>query len=156
MSALTIGMQAPDFQLPATTQETIRLSAAVAAGSVLVLFYPLDFSPVCTQEMCSFRDGLGEYRDAGVQVLGISVDSIFCHRAFAEKLSITFPLLSDFNREVCRAWGACHEEILGMRGVAKRAAFLVDRTGVIRYAWVSDDPGALPDETAVRAAIASL
>jgi glutaredoxin-dependent peroxiredoxin len=156
MSQLHENAKAPDFELPATTQEKIRLSEHLRQGPVLVLFYPLDWSPVCTTELCGLRDGLREYQSLGVQVLGVSVDSIFSHKAFAEKLGITFPLLSDFNKEVCRAYGAFHEEILGLRGIAKRSAFLIDRQGIIRYRWVSDDPGALPDFQAIKAACASL
>ena len=151
-----VGMQAPDFELAATTQEKIKLSEALGQGPVLLLFYPLDWSPVCTDELCSIRDGFNEYRDLGIQVLGISVDSIFSHKAFAAKLGIDFPLLSDFNKEVCRAYGAFHEEVLGLRGIAKRAAFLVDAAGTVRYRWVSDDPGTMPDLRAIQEHIAAL
>lgn len=154
--SLDTGTQAPDFELPATTKEKIRLSDELKNGPVLLLFYPLDFSPVCTEEMCGLRDGLREYERLGITVLAISVDSIFCHKAFAEKLGISFPLLSDFNKEVCRAYGAFHEELLGLRGVAKRAAFVIDTAGRVRYQWVSDDPRNLPDFEAIKKAAETL
>jgi peroxiredoxin len=156
MGQSDVGVKAPDFELPATTQEKIRLSTQLQQGPVLLLFYPLDWSPVCTNELCGLRDGLREYHSLGVQVLGISVDSIFSHKAFAEKLGIAFPLLSDFNKEVCRAYGAVHDEVLGLKGIAKRSAFLIDRQGIIRYRWVSEELGVLPDFKAIQAACAAL
>jgi len=151
-SPVEIGTKAPDFVLPGTTQDSVKLSDQLGKGPVLLLFYPLDWSPVCTSEMCSIRDGFTEFERLGVTVLGISVDSIFSHKAFAEKLGIAFPLLSDFNKEVCTAYGVIHEEILGLRGIAKRSVFLLDGTGVVRYGWVSDDPGTMPDLADVKAA----
>lgn len=148
--SLDIGAQAPDFSLPATGGMTVRLSDELKKGPVLLLFYPLDWSPVCTTELCGIRDGFREFRNIGVQVLGISVDSVFSHAAFAEKNSITFPLLSDFNREVCTAYGVKHEEIFGLKGIAKRAIFIVGRDGRIRYRWVTDDPTVLPDIETVK------
>ncbi len=150
---LDIGSKAPDFELPATTKEKIRLSDEVQKGPVLILFYPFDFSPVCTQEFCGLRDGLREFERLGINVMGISVDSIFCHRAFSEKLGISFPLLSDFNKEVCTVYGAFHEELLGLKGVAKRAAFLIDTNGIVKYKWVSDDPRNLPDFEEIKKAV---
>ena len=150
MSTIGVGSRAPDFELAATTQEKIQLAETLRQGPVLLLFYPLDWSPVCTNELCSIRDGFSEYTSLGIQVLGISVDSIFSHKAFAEKLGIAFPLLSDFNKEVCRAYGAFHEEVLGLKGIAKRAAFIVDAAGIVQYCWVSDDPGTMPDLKAIR------
>ena len=150
------GSRAPDFELPATAAETVRLSRQLEQGPVLLLFYPLDWSPVCTEELCGMRDGLREFEELGIQVMGISVDSVFCHRAFADSLGIPFPLLSDFNREVCRTYGAYHDEILGLKGIAKRAAFLIGRDGLVKYEWVSDDPGALPDMTEIKGRIAGL
>ncbi len=156
MTTVDIGSKAPDFELPATGPETIRLSDALSAGAVLLLFYPLDWSPVCTDELCSMRDGFSEYRDMGIQVFGISVDSIFSHKAFAEKFDIPFPLLSDFNKDVSKNYGAFHEEILGLKGIAKRSAFIIDREGIVRYRWVSDDPGTLPDVQAIQQEIKKL
>ncbi len=156
MSSVDTGMKAPDFELPATTEEKIKLSDKLQQGPVLLLFYPLDWSPVCTEEMCSIRDGFNEYKDLGIQVLGISVDSIFSHKAFAEKLGIAFPLLSDFNKDVCREYGAFHDEVLGLKGIAKRAAFIIDSGGTVQYRWVSDDPGTMPDLQAIKGEIAQL
>ncbi len=155
-AVITPGSTAPDFELPATTEKKLRLSDMLKKGPVLLLFYPLDWSPVCTDEFCTIRDGFREFSGLGVQVAGISVDSIFSHKAFAEKLGISFPLLSDFNKEVCSMYGAVHEELLGLKGVAKRSAFLIDPGGAVRYAWVSDDPARLPDLQEIKGAIEQL
>jgi peroxiredoxin len=141
----SVGEKAPDFELPSTVGEKLKLSDQLHSGPVILLFYPLDWSPVCTKELCSLRDGFREFEDLGVKIIAVSVDSIFSHRAWAERLGITFPLLSDFNREVTRLYGVIHEEILGLKGIAKRSVFILDEKGTIRYRWVTDDPSQLPD-----------
>jgi len=151
-----VGMQAPDFELPGTRDAKVKLSDQLRNGPVLLLFYPLDWSPVCTNEFCSLRDGFKEFEGCGVTVLGISVDSIFSHKAFAEKLKISFQLLSDFNKEVCKAYNVIHEEIFGLKGIAKRSAFLITRDGGIRYRWVADDPGIMPNLDEIKGKIASI
>jgi len=151
-----IGMRAPDFELPGTQDEKVRLYDHLSRGPVLLLFYPLDWSPVCTSEFCSLRDGFREFQGFGITVFGISVDSIFSHRAFSEKLKISFQLLSDFNKEVCRAYNVIHEEVHGLRGIAKRSAFLIDGNGIVRYKWISDDPGAMPNLEEISKQIANL
>jgi peroxiredoxin len=102
------------------------------------------------------RDGFKEFQSLAVTVFGISVDSIFSHKAFAENLKISFQLLSDFNKEVCSAYNVMHEEILGLKGIAKRSAFLIDSSGIVRYTWVSDDPGKMPDLSLIQDAIRKL
>ena len=147
---ITVGDKVPDFELPSTVGEKIRLSEQLKKGPVVLVFYPLDWSPVCTNEMCALRDGFTEFEELGVKVLAINVDSIFSHHAWAEKLGITFPLLSDFNREVIRLYGVIHEEILGLKGIAKRSVFIVDQEGTVKYRWVSEDPAQLPNMGEVR------
>ncbi|MCX8043795.1 MAG: peroxiredoxin [Desulfobacterota bacterium] len=150
-----IGSKAPDFSLPATGGTTIRLSEMLKNGPVMLLFYPLDWSPVCTSELCGIRDGFREFQNVGIQVLGISVDSVFSHAAFAEKHGISFPLLSDFNKEVCSAYGVIHEEILGLKGVAKRSVFIIARDGIIKYRWVSEDPTVVPNIDEIKSFVRS-
>jgi len=147
---IILGDKGPDFELPSTVGEKIKLSEQLKEGPVVLVFYPLDWSPVCTNEMCTLRDGFTEFEALGVKVLAISVDSIFSHHAWAEKLGVTFPLLSDFNREVIRLYGVIHEEILGLKGIAKRSVFILDREGTVRYRWVSEDPAQLPNMGEVR------
>ena len=153
---LSIDAPAPDFELPATGGTRIRLSEVLKKGPVLLLFYPLDWSPVCTKEICDMRDGFREFQNIGINVLAISVDSIFSHEAFAEKHAIPFPLLSDFNREVCTAYGVKHEEILGLKGIAKRAVFIIRPDGRIQYRWVSEDPQVMPDIEEIKKKVRTL
>jgi peroxiredoxin len=144
MEQVARGEKAPDFELPSTIGKKITLSEQLGRGPVVLVFYPLDWSPVCTKELCSLRDGISEFEELGAHVFGISVDSIFSHQAWAQTLGITFPLLSDFNREVARVYGVLHEEILGLKGIAKRSVFILDQQGIVRYRWVSEDPAQLP------------
>lgn len=151
-----VGERAPDFTLHRTLQERVSLKDFVGKRTVVLLFYPLDWSPVCTKEMEAFREHTQALERSGAQVLGISVDSPFSHEAWAEKLGITFPLLSDYNREATRKYGVVHEDLAGLKGVAKRSVFVIDRRGIIRYRWVSEDPAKEPDYAAVQAAVKAL
>lgn len=154
--SIAIGQQAPDFKLRNTAKEEVSLSS-YAGKKVLLLFFPLAFTGVCTTELCTIRDDIGRYNDAAVTVLGISVDSLFTLEKFKAEQNLNFPLLSDFNREVCAAYGAKYDEfVLDMKGVAKRAAFLIDAEGLVQYAEVLESAGDLPNFEAIQDAIAKL
>jgi peroxiredoxin len=153
--ALQVGDKAPDFTLKNTDLEEVNLQSQLDKNVVL-LFVPLAFTGVCTTELCDISQGLSAYEDVGARVLGISVDSPFALKNWAEKEGITIPLLSDFNKEVSAAYGAQYEDLLGLRGVAKRSAFVIDREGVIRFASVSDDAKVLPDFEAIQACLQEL
>jgi len=152
------GDTAPDFELPQEPgQPLVRLEDLRRDGPVVVLFFPLAWSSVCTQEMCSLRDQYENYRkDLGATVVGISVDSPFTLQAWAAEQGFPFPLLSDFNRSVARSYGVLYEDYFGLQGVAKRAAFVIDRDGTVRYAEVLDDSGRLPDFDALRKTLKDL
>ena len=144
MSHVTVGDQAPDFSLaPAPGPERVSLSG-LRGGPVVTLFFPLAFSGVCTAEMCRMAEDWSRWRDVGAKVLGISVDSPFVNRKFAQETGVPFPLLSDFNKEAAAAYGALCADFYGMRGVSKRAAFVVDREGKVSYAWVAEDADLMP------------
>ena len=118
--------------------------------AVLLLFFPQAFTRVCTQELCSIRDNIGQYEEVNAQVLGISVDSVFTLAKFRELQGFNFPLLSDFNKTVARAYGClCEHWILDMEGVAKRSAFIIDREGLVRYVEILEDAGKEPDFAAI-------
>ena len=153
--ATQVGESAPAFTLKNSDLEEVSL-ADFSGRKVVLLFVPLAFSGPCTEELCDISAGINAYDDLGAQVLGISVDSPFSLKAWAEKEGITIPLLSDFNKEVSAAYGAQFEDLLGFKGVAKRSAFVVDGAGVVRYASVSDDPKQLPDFEAIKACLQSL
>ncbi len=152
---LQVGDKAPDFTLKNTDMEDVSLSS-FQGRNVVLLFVPLAFTGVCTEELCEVSQGLNTYGELGAEVLGISVDSPFSLQAWAAKEGISLTLLSDFNKEVSAAYGAQYEDLIGFKGVAKRSAFVVDRQGVVRYASISDDPKVLPDFQAVKACLQSL
>lgn len=144
MSALAPGAAAPDFSLPpAPGPERVTL-AQHRGEPVVLLFFPLAFSGVCTAELCGLAEDWSRWEAAGAKVLGISVDSPFVNRRFAEETRVPFPLLSDFNKEASEAYGVLYPDFYGLKGVSKRAAFVVDAEGVVAYAWVSEDAGVMP------------
>ncbi|MFM7671630.1 MAG: redoxin domain-containing protein [Bacteroidota bacterium] len=143
--ALQIGQPASDFSLFDTNKNKVSLND-LRGKNVLLMFFPQAFTGVCTQQVCNARDNMSTYEQANATVLGVSVDSVFTLAKFKETENVNFSLLSDFNKEVSRAYGSLYEEwILDMKGVSKRAAFVIDANGIIQYAEVLDNPGNLPD-----------
>src|SRR5690554_690560 len=135
---LPLGSAAPTFTLPvAVGADPVSLADYRGRSNVVLLFFPLAFSGRCTEELCQVQEDLSTWNDLDAAVLGISVDSIFVNPRFAAEHGLTFPLLSDFNREVTTAYGVRNDNFFGMKGVADRSAFVVDREGIIRYAWTS-------------------
>ncbi|MCS7095370.1 MAG: peroxiredoxin [Thaumarchaeota archaeon] len=136
-----VGEQAPDFELLDQDRKPKKL-AELKGKKVVLAFFPGAFTSVCTKEMCAFRDGMSRFNELDAIVLGISVNDPFTLKAFAEQNKLNFTLLSDYMREVSRRYGGVHEDFIGMKGysVAKRAVFVLDRQGIVRYAWVSDNP----------------
>ena len=133
--------KAPTFALPEAPGQMVDVGEVFGTAPVVLLFFPLAFSPVCTTEFCTFRDQWEKWESLGAKVFGISIDSPFAVARFREIEQLPFPLLSDFNKEVAPMYGAFHEDLMGLKGVAKRAAFVINRDGEIVYAWISDDPG---------------
>ncbi len=153
---LEVGQKAPDFSLVDAYRKQRTLKEFLGKKTVLV-FYPAAFTGVCTKEMCSFRDSLAAFNELGAQVVGISVDSPFANKAFADQNQIKFPLLSDFTRYVSSQYTGLMLGLSGINGyvTAKRSVFVLDAEGVVRYAWISDNPGMEPNYEEVRNAIAS-
>lgn len=162
--ALSPGTLAPDFSLPTQTAEGfrhIRLSDYRGKQPVLLLFVPMAFTGVCTAEFCSVSQSLGQYAALDAAVLGISGDNPFAQEVWAQKEKITFPLLSDYEHQVTAAYDVAYDSFLpqiglGMGGVAKRSAFLIDKAGIIRYAECHDDARILPDFEAILAKLGTL
>ncbi|WP_116125701.1 redoxin domain-containing protein [Lewinella sp. IMCC34183] len=153
---LKVGDKAPLFQLYSDTKAKISLED-YRGEALVVLFFPLAFSSVCTEELCTVRDALADYQTLNARVVGISVDSVFTLERFRAAEGLNFPLLSDFNKEVSRQYGALYDTfVMDMQGVSKRAAFVLDAEGVIRYAEVLDSAGDQPDYSAIRATLADL
>ncbi len=140
-----IGQPAPDFSLYNSNKEPFTLSE-MKGSNVLLLFFPLAFTSVCTAELCSIRDNLKLYESLRVKPFGISVDSVYALAKFREEQGLNFPLLSDFNKEVSSLYGSIYELFgYGMKGVSKRSAFLVDKKGIIQYAEVLENASLQPD-----------
>ena len=144
--ALRLGQKVPEFSIPDAEKKLRSLSEFTKQGTVILAFFPFAFSGTCDKEMCTFRDGFGNLRDAGAQLLGISVDSSFSLKAFAQTYNLEFPLLSDFNKKVTKLYGVLQDPWVGFgyKGVAKRAVMVVDRRGMLRYKWVTDVPSDEP------------
>ena len=152
---VSTGDAAPGFALPAAPGEIVDVGARIGERPVVLLFFPLAFSSVCTEEMCAVRDDWSAWTELDAEVFGISVDSPFVTRRFREELGLPFPLLSDFNHDVAAAYGVLYEDYFGLRGVAKRSAFVIGRDGRIVWAWVSERDDVLPDFERVREAARS-
>lgn len=155
--ALIVGDKAPDFKLFNQDAEQVSLNS-FKGKNVVVLFFPLANTGVCTKEMCTFRDELKVYEGLNAQVLGISVDSPFSLKMFADKHNYNFPLLSDFNKDVSASYGALYDVFVpgkfDFKGVSKRSAFVVDGNGVIKYAEILENAGDEPNYEAVKKALA--
>jgi peroxiredoxin len=147
------GVTVENFELQNSDGEKVRLDELLKKGKVLVLFFPLAFSSVCTEEMCTTRDNMKMYNSLNVQVIGISVDSFFTLQAFKKANNINFTLLSDFNKEVSEMFGVLDQDFFGMKGVSKRSAFVINQDHTIEYAEVLDDSGQLPDFKEIQKAI---
>ncbi|HEY8468791.1 MAG TPA: redoxin domain-containing protein [Longimicrobiales bacterium] len=145
------GDPAPDATVFAAPREPVRLSRYFGERPVILLFFPLAYSSVCTREMCTVAEDYAAYEQDGVTVLGISVDSPFVNQKFAEDCRAPFPILSDFNREATDAYGV-RRELGGLEGVSERAAFVVDPSGIVRYVWVGEHPGVFPPLEEIREA----
>lgn len=154
--AVATGAKAPDFTLPDQDRQPVTLSERLVRGPVVLAFFPAAFSGVCTTEMCTFRDSMAELKKVSAQVFGISVDSFFALKAWADAQGLTFPLLSDFNREVIRKYGVVNPDMIGLKDIAKRAVFVIDRSGIVRYSEVLDDARNEPDYAKVTQAVAAL
>jgi peroxiredoxin len=136
--AIKTGDTAPAITLPVRPKEMVEVP--IGQEKVVLLFFPLAFSPVCTDEMCQMRDSWSEWEALDAKVLGISVDSPFVTDRFRTEEKIPFDLLSDFNKDVSSTYGVLHEDLIGLKGVAKRSAFVINADGKVAYAWVTDDP----------------
>jgi glutaredoxin-dependent peroxiredoxin len=144
--ALRIGQKVPAFALPDADKKVRALEEFLKQGPVIIAFFPFAFSGTCDKEMCTFRDGFGALQEAGGQLVGISVDSAYSLKAFAQTYNLQFPLLSDFNKKVTRLYDVLQNPWVGLgyKEVAKRAVFLVDEGGVLRYKWETDVPSNEP------------
>ena len=153
---IEVGAIAPGFTLFSSDKKEVSLED-YQGKKVLILFFPLAFTTVCTAELCHVRDGISRYNNSDAVVLAISVDSPQTLAKFKEDQHLNFQLLSDFNKEVSTLYGTIYETFsMGMKGVSKRSAFVVDKEGVIRYAEVLENAGNQPDFEGIDACLSSL
>ena len=154
--ALKVGDKAPDFTLVDTEKKEQSLKEFLGKKTVLA-FFPGAFTGVCTKEMCTFRDSLAEIGKMEAQVVGISVDSPFANKGFAEVNKLSFPLLSDYSRDVIKKYEIVHDGFGGLTGytAAYRSVFVLDKNGIIKYLWVTQNPGVEPPYDEVTKAVGS-
>ena len=153
---IQIGQPAPDFTLYDSEKKQHSLHD-YKGSNVLILFFPLAFTSTCTKELCSVRDNIGFYNNSNAQVLGISVDSVYTLGRYKLDQGLNFTLLSDFNKEVSAKYSSLYETFgLGMKGVSKRSAFIIDKEGVIRYAKVLENASDVPNFEAIQGVLGGL
>jgi glutaredoxin-dependent peroxiredoxin len=153
--SISIGQKAPNFELFDSEKNKVSLSS-YAGKNVVVLFFPLAFTGVCTTEMCTMRDGLASFNSMNAEVVAISVDSLFVLDKFKKENDLNFPLLSDFNKEASKAYDSLYDVFpaFEMQGVSKRSAFVVNTEGNITYAEYCATPGDQPNYEAIKAILA--
>jgi peroxiredoxin len=157
--AISVGSKAPDFNLKskqASGLVDVKLSANFGKKNTVLLFFPLAFTSVCTKEMCDVTAGLNAFTSLNADVIGISVDSPFTQEAWAQKEKIAITLASDLNKETARAYGTLLPDLLGLGSVSARAAFVVDKNGVIQYSEQTPTPKDLPHFDSIKAALGKL
>jgi len=157
--ALPIGTKAPDFSLKTKTADglaDVKLSDRLGKSNIVLLFFPAAFTGVCTTEMCDVSAGLTAYKQLNAEVIGISVDTPFAQEAWAKQENIGFTLASDLNKKVIQSYDVLLEDLAGIGSSAKRAAFVIDKEGVIQYSEATPTPKDLPDFDAVKAALEKL
>ena len=154
--SVDVGAKAPDFTLPNQDRESVTLSEQLKNGPVVLAFFPAAFSSVCQQEMCTFRDSMAQLNASSAKVLGVSTDTFFAQKAWADAQKLNFPLLSDYNKDVIRKYGVVNPDMIGLKDIAKRAVFVIDRSGVVRHREVLDDARNEPNYDKVKQALASL
>lgn len=154
--SLQIGQSAPDFKLYNTEKKEVSLSD-FKGKNVVLLFYPFAFSGTCTAELCSMRDNYAIYNNLNAEILGISIDSVFTQKRYKDDQNLNFELLSDFNKEVSATYGSLYETFaFGTRGVSKRSAFVIDKTGILRYIEVLENAGDQPSYQAIQDCLKTL
>ncbi len=150
------GDKAPDFTLRASDKSQVNLKD-FQGKNVLLLFYPLAFTGVCTKELCLMRDSLADYENLGAQLLAISVDSIYVLDRWKKEEGFNFPMLSDFNKSVSKKYDVLYKTfVFEMKGVSKRSAFVIDGEGIIRYAEVLENAGEMPNFEVIRKTLKGL
>jgi peroxiredoxin len=154
--AVEVGAKAPDFTLMDQDRKPVTLSSVLQNGPVVLAFFPAAFSATCQNEMCTFRDSIATLGAAKAQVFGVSTDTFFALKAWADQQRLNFPLLSDYNKEVIGQYGVSNPDMIGLKNIAKRSVFVIDRDGVVRHREVLEDARNEPNYEAINTALARL
>ena len=155
--SVEVGQEFPDFQLPDQNKTQRSLKDFLGKKTVLA-FFPGAFTGVCTKEMCTFRDSMQHFTGMQGQVVGISVNDPFTNKAFTDANKLPFPILSDYTRDTVKKLNIFHNDFAGLKGytASKRSVFILDNSGVLRYKWVSEDPGKEPNYDEIRTTLSKL
>jgi peroxiredoxin len=148
-----VGSKAPDFSLVNQNRESVTLSRELGKGPVVLAFFPGAFSGTCTKEFCTLRDSMANFKSVNATVLGISTDTFFALKAWDDHQKLGFPLLSDYNKEVIGQYGVINPDMVGLKNIAKRAVFVLDKAGIVRYREVLDDARNEPDYAKLKDAV---
>ncbi len=154
--AVDVGSKAPDFTLKDHDRQPVTLGDELRKGAVVLAFFPGAFSGTCTKEMCNFRETMGTFKSAHANLLGISTDTFFSLKAWRDQQHFEFPLLSDYNKEAIRAYGVVNPDMIGLKDISKRAVFVIDKDGVVRYREIVEDARNEPDYAKLNEALAKL
>ena len=154
--SVEVGARAPDFTLPSQDRSPVTLSDELKKGPVVLAFFPAAFSGVCQKEMCTFRDSASSLNTVNAKVLGVSVDTFFALKAWGDQNQLNFPLLSDFNKDVIAKYGVVNPDMIGLKNIAKRSVFVIDKDGVVRHREVLDDARNEPNYDKINQALASM
>ena len=144
-----VGQKAPDFTLTSDEGKKVTLSQELGHGPVILSFYVWDFTNVCQGQLCALRDAMGDLQAMGTKVFGISTDYVASHKAFRAANHLNYPLLSDWNKTVSKAYGVLYDKLGDFLGVSKRSVFVLDKNGVVQFKWVTEDPKVPPDSRRV-------
>ena len=154
--AADVGAKAPDFTLMNQDRTPVTLSEQLKSGPVVLAFFPAAFSGVCQKEMCTFRDSASSLNTVNAKVLGVSVDTFFALKAWGDQNQLNFPLLSDFNKDVIAKYGVVNPDMIGLKNIAKRSVFVIDKGGVVRHREVLDDARNEPNYDKINQALAGM
>ena len=156
LMTVEVGSKAPDFTLVNQDRENVTLSQELGKSNVVLAFFPGAFSGTCTKELCTFRDTMSDFTNVNAKVLGISTDTFFTLKAWGDQQKLGFPLLSDYNKEAIARYGVVNPDMIGLKNIAKRAVFVIDKGGVVRYREVLEDARNEPDYAKLNAALENI
>jgi glutaredoxin-dependent peroxiredoxin len=153
---LKIGDKAPDFISKTHEMEEFKLSSYFGKENIVLFFFPLVNTPTCHEELCTLRDNYDDYEKLNARIFAISVDSPFAQKLWVNKEKFNFKMITDFNKEISEKYNCLYDDLIGLKGVSKRSAFIIDKEGIIKYIWISEDAGRLPNFKEIQDCLAKI